>query len=330
MKNLINKIVVSLLVLSSVSVSASETDNFSLRGYNYPDSTMWLNSKMNSSLDEVANKTKSCNPFELQKNLFQSLGGVFIATIEKWSEENPNAEFLPFENSIYSDIGETPGTHGLRKLVKFKSYYVPGQFRVGDVIAGDDKLGHFLQLGYGMYYAVHAKKNKNFPDIRTPMQRLAEVAADDYKFIRNTDKVSPEDIVGAFAQFQEDGEWGMGATLVKSYGDMAADYAGFLFWSDLTDGKNPYFKCEDNHFSRTRNFKWEEYINTGWDESINCSEFHPSIKNQVLAQIQKRNFGQCPIRPKSCAQLLKTFGPIAKSILHPKCIEAGNDILNQN
>ena len=322
------KVFLSLIIsFWSLVIVASETDNFTTRNIEYQDSTLWLNQKMNMALDQVAAKTKSCNPFELQKVLFQSLGGVFVANIENWSKENPNALFLPIENSIYSEVGQVRGTHGLRKLTKFKAYYTPGQFKVNNVIAGDDKLGHFLQLGYSMYYAVQKKKNSRFIDIRSPMQKLAELIVKDYSFIKNNKEVTHNDIVTAFAQFQEDGEWGMTATLVKSYGDIAADYAGYLFWSELTSGDNPYFECLDNHFSHVRAFNWEEYITPAWDESINCSEFHSSISESVNTQIKKRNIGACPVAPESCADLVREYGSLAKSLLHPSCLKAGKEII---
>ena len=283
--------------------------------------------KVSASETEVASKTKSCNPYELQKNLFHSLGGVFVATIEKWTDLSSEAVSLPIEKSIYSEITEIRGTKGPRKLFKFHSYYTPGQFKVGDLIIGGDKLGHFLQLGYGMYYAVEWKKDHRFPDIRTPFQRLSEAVVSDYKFIKQTDKVTADDIVTSFAEFQEDTQWGMAATMVKSYGDMAADYSGYLFWSQLTTGENPYFKCEDNRFRKARDFHWEEYITAGWDESNNCSEFHPKIDKMVRAQIEKRGLGQCPVSPKTCADLVESYGPLAKSLLHPLCYEAGRNYL---
>lgn len=308
----------------------SETDNFTLRNSHFNDSTIWLNDKMNSSLATVAKSTKSCDRFELHKKLYKELGGVFFAKIEKWSNLNPDAQVLPIEKSIYANVSNVRGTHGLRKLFKFHSYYTSGQFKVNDVIAGDDKLGHFLQLGYGMYFAVQKKTDNNFLDIRTPSQKLAELMAHDYHFLKENKETNPLDIVASFANFQEDGEWGMTATLVKSYGDMAADYSGYLFWSELTEGKNPYFICKDNHFTMDRQFHWEDYIDASWDESINCSDFHPSIDKDVKDQIEQRGMGQCPVDKFSCAALVKKFGPIANRFLHPNCYKAGLEILNNN
>lgn len=326
MKNTIT----SLVVLSFINLNlmASEPDNFTVRNEPMSDSLGWLNDKMNSALDDVAAKTNSCDRFELQAKLYKDLGGVFIANIEKWSKEDPYAIQFPIEKSIYSTVKDEKGDHSFRRLTKFGAYYTQGLLRVNNINIGDDKLGHFFQLGYSMYYSVEWKKDHKFKDIRDYKQKAAAAIALDNKFIKKNDFTETDDIVGAFAQFQEDGEWGMKADYVKSYGDMAANYEGYLFWKSLTEGSNPYFKCDGNRFAKVRNFDWNEYINPGWDEAINCSEFHPKIKDRVNAEIAKRNIGACPVAPDSCADAYKKMGAISKYILHPRCLDAAKKILN--
>jgi hypothetical protein len=286
------------------------------------DSKDWLNDKMNHELQVVGDKTKSCNQFELQKKLYKSLGGVFVAKIETWSKENPNAYFLPLEKSIFSDVAKVKGVDGIRKFINFSVYYTPGLMRINDTVFGDDKLGHFFQLGYGMYFAVQWSKDHHFKDIRNFNQRASETWVKNSKFIKENKLIDPLDTIATFANFEEDGQWGMQATLVKSYGDMAADYYGYLFWNELTDGNNPYFKCQDNHFVKVREFNFEEYVNPSWDESINCSEFHPKIKTQVENKMKRSGIASCPVRKDACGELVKIIGPFSSRILHPKCLES--------
>lgn len=301
----------------------SEVDNFTLRG-KLPDSRIWLNRKMNAALDEAARQTRSCNMFALQKNLYRNLGGFFVAKIETWSKRNPYASHLPIKNSIYADSAGERGDRGWRHFAKFKTYYSKGQFGFDELVIGDDKLGHFLQMGYSMYFAVRWKQDPNFPDIRTRFQRFAEEQVGDYNYIRKSRAKTPVDLILDFSMFQENHEFGMIATMVRSYADIAANYEGYHFWSSLTEGKNPYLRCSGGHWKRVRSFDWSDYINPAWDEAINCSDYDPVIQTKIQRQIAKRGYGQCPINTESCLQLVEHYGSkVSPKILHPKCYAMG-------
>lgn len=323
---LLPKFPVCLLLsgLLAAPALASETDPYTLRD-KLADSTQWLNQRTNAALDASAAKVTSCDAYALQKQLFKEWGGVFVAKIESWSKDNPQARFLPIEQSIYAPVAGVKGKRGWRKLTKFNLYYSPGVFRVGDTIVGDDKLGHFLQLGYSMYYAAEKKRDDKFRDIRSLSQKAAEFMVDDYKFIRQS-TMQGDELVLAFANFQESTEWGMSATMVKSYADMASNYGGYLFWSRLTTGEHPYFTCQDNHWKRVAEFDWKDYVNPAWDEAINCNEYDPRIKPSIEAQIRHRGLGSCPIRPDECSALVHTLGKKAETLLHPKCLHAQDAI----
>lgn len=321
---------IALILLGSMAIPAlgSETDPYTLRD-NLKDSSQWLNQHTNAALDASAAKVTSCDAYALQRQLFKEWGGVFYAKIEGWSKENPDARFLPIEQSIYAPVAALRGKHGWRKLTKFGMYYSPGVFRIGDSVIGDDKLGHFFQLGYSMYYAAQKKRNNQFRDIRTLSQKAAEYMVDDYKFIRQSN-LQNDELVLAFADFQESTQWGMQATGVKSYADMASNYGGYLFWSRLTEGDHPYFACQNNHWKRVADFDWKVYVNPAWDEAVNCNQYDPRIKSALDIQIQKRGLGSCPIRPDACVDLAHTLGKTANVLLHPDCLHANQMPVAQN
>lgn len=311
----------SILVASS-SAFASETDAFTLRG-KLSDARQWLNAKMNASLDQAAANTESCNPIELQKVLYKDLGGLFVANIETWSEESPLASHLPIEKSIYVDVADQKGNHSWRKMTKFGAYYSPGQYNVNGNMIGEDKLGHFFQLGYSMFHAVQYKRDSKYPDVRTLIQRAAERFVGDTKYVRKARAKNDELLVLDFSRFQESTEWGLTATLVRSYADMSANYSGYFFWTELTDGENPYYSCQSGRWQRAREFDWGQYVTPAWDEAINCSDYDQSIASRVNAQIKKRGLGQCPISAEACGNLVDYYGPVAsKKILHPRCLKA--------
>lgn len=316
-----NILLLSLLLGLTELANTTEVDNFSHRDIS-TDSREWLNKKMNESLDAaIAKRTnKGCNQFEVQRRLFVDLGGFLYANIEKWSETNPGTFRLPIEKSIYKGVMDVTGHYGWRTQVKFSKYYTPDLFRVGNTILGDDKLEHFFQLGYAMYHAAKLKENPKFPDIRKLSQKGGNALAGDTGYIKITN-LKGDALVHAFSKFQEDGEWGLRGPLVRSYGDIAANWEGYQFWLNLTEGNNPFLKCEERKWKRVRDFDWATYVNDSWDEAINCSDFDKSIEGPINEAIKALGLDQCPIKKDSCAQLVKHYGEAAQHLLHPRCFQ---------
>lgn len=121
---------------------------------------------------------------------------------------------------------------------------------------------------------------------------------------------------------QEDGIWGLSNTLVKSYGDLAANYSGFTFWNQILSGKNPYLKCENSKWVINRKFKIADYIDSSWDEAINCSSYaSQKMADAILTEMSHQKLS-CPVSPSECQNLTKKYpANIAKYILHPVCRE---------
>jgi hypothetical protein len=123
---------------------------------------------------------------------------------------------------------------------------------------------------------------------------------------------------------QENGCWGLSCNGVKSYGDLGANYKGFLFWSRITEGENPYIVCKDNSFelSETSKFDIKEYVDDSMDEALNCSSFDSAERAATVAKnIEILGFERCPVEPKKCETLVSQIPiNIAKKILHPACL----------
>lgn len=275
-----------ILILCQASL-ASETDNFTKRDLK-TDAREWLNAQMNAAIQKAVQEADPNVAYSVHKNLFKSLGGLFWAKIEKWAEDPKSpAEHVKFEESIFRDVGEVRGASAARKLFKFKDYYSPGIYRMGDTVFGADKLGHFLQLGYSMYLANGKKQNPQFKDVRPFHIRMADVISGDKKY-RNEATTRGIELAYDYSLFEENGSWGMKGPMARSWADMAANVEGFKFWAELTGGPNPYVKRDANgRWIQARQFDWATYVSPAWDEAVNRTDYDPRFSAQVEKRIQE-------------------------------------------
>jgi hypothetical protein len=129
----------------------------------------------------------------------------------------------------------------------------------------------------------------------------------------------------ALGNEEEGGIWGLGGTGVKSYGDMSANYGGYLFWKDLLDSKDSYIQCgSDGVLRQVTKVDVKRYVDDAWDEAINCSSFsRPDIAQKIVTNIKRVSNGMdCPVEPDKCTDLIKSgkYPPeIAQYIIHPNC-----------
>ncbi|UXR66205.1 hypothetical protein EZJ49_08075 [Bdellovibrio bacteriovorus] len=309
-----------VLLLSALSTTAlaSETDNITHRNLK-TDAREWLNQRMNDAIEEAAMKANPKNSYSVHKKLFKSLGGLFWAKIEKWADEPGSpAEHVKFEDSIFRDVGNVRGDSSfLRKLIKFKSYYSPGIYKMDNVVFGADKLGHFLQLGYSMYLANEVQDNPKFKDVRPFHIRMADRLTGDKKF-RDRAQSTGLQLAIEYSDFEENGSWGMTGPLAKSWADMAANVEGFKFWSELTDGPNPYVKRDTNgRWYQARKFDWATYVNPAWDEAINRSDYDPRIQGEIDKRFEEA-FKNSRAELPSVKEVIEVYGEDTPKIFNTR------------
>jgi hypothetical protein len=198
--------------------------------------------------------------------LKDALGGGIVGKLELWAINDPSVKkvVVPLQESVYADAGIKTGSFGLALMGVVPSFVVDGHY------FGADKLGHFFDQGYDYYEAVYVKHGS---------------------------------VVDAFENMGLDNENGLNGMLgdgIRSYGDMAANFAGYLFWRDVVGGSSPYFDCQHGRYVRTaRRFDWKDYVNDGWDEGLNCSEFNSLAKKSVDKALAKLGM-RCPLNPAAC------------------------------
>ncbi|MBU2038615.1 MAG: hypothetical protein KKH95_05695 [Gammaproteobacteria bacterium] len=263
-------------VFSVLSLQAAEVDQFS--GHSavlLSDAAPLLEAEVNRRLQlavTMANRpvTKppqlrsrpalqypACEEERLYDALSWELARPVIGQLETFAEEHPqiSRRRVAFRDSVYRNFiwQQSPS------LVL--SERVAAVIRVGDVEIGSDKLGHFFTEGYS-YFEV-------------------------------TDRLQDSVEEGMlFGEWSESLYFGAQTTGVFSFADLAANLNGLRFWNrilaqhpDPLSGREvtPYIRCEQQRWRLVDTFHFSGYIDTAWNESVNCSAFRNlSMLEQVL------------------------------------------------
>ena len=295
-----------IFVLTVIGLSfaqAYEVDNFSGRYKPLKDSTSLLNAEVNKRLKEATEKVnekgvlarvkkslafdKSCSTEDLFTAVGDELLGGVVGELEEYAIESSGIiKSNTDTDRIYrgsKNKGGMLSLAGVEPSINLRGHYI-----------GVDKLGHFFDQGKD-YYDV-ANKTKG-----TMAQKI--------------------DAALAYGNKLENGRFGLMTTGIKSYGDLAANYGGYLFWSRLVEGVNPFFKCNNGNWVQVRDFDWALFVNPAWDEGINCSEYEPEFQADVAASQKKLEFASknkrkyvCPASIDQCRRMTGYFGTKAKSI----------------
>lgn len=235
-----------------------------------------------------------------------AIASDWMGNLETFAEGSANIDKCkskPPPPHVYSetsswDLGVASLT-GLGSSIKMGGYHV-----------GVDKLSHFMTEGYN-YYRIFddLKRDRNVDLDKLSAVELREVLAEGNE--------------------QETGRYGLATTGIFSYGDVMANFQGFRFWRQVLDGPNPYFKCEGGKWVQKRQFDWNEYLNHGFDEGLNCNRYHhtrmqTAVDSAIGKVTEKHAYSRarsCPLDPSRCADLVQKFQPqsVVQSLLHPNC-----------
>lgn len=316
---------------------AYEVDNFTDRSKKPKESLEILDLEIQKRLTLAINKANSgfpkwkCNGdeedrYESRVKLFEAIKSQLenneaIGKIEDWARKSPTVpkRMVEKRKSIYATSLQTS------KILNF--------FGVAPVITlnghqiGTDKLGHFFNEGYTLYQG-------NFK---------ASTEFDKYNsgFLKSEDK--------------EISSHGIRTTNVFSYSDVVANHEGQRFWEKICGFPNKdTSKLEIEHMKTYRcksdayvtcdiksgnwqlnpsvQFSFKDYVNTGWDEAINCSLYAPEMAPFVTKELSLRakenkvNPKQpCPVDPTKCYELEDRYKAYRRLAISPVCRRIIND-----
>lgn len=237
---------------------------------------------------------------------------------------------LAIKDSIFREIGplDSPGSFlevGSVLAVAMPPRGKDARGAVAEVsLIGSDKLGHFLATG--------------FEYLEAYTETLAEIQAADRPHSDASARALFATLQrGILSEVTVLGGW---TARVFSYADLAANYAGFLFYQEIMEGHSPYLSQDPRTgVWRLGNhpFLWETVMNPGWDEGINCSHYYASVlgrddfqrkivKSLVeLGQAAERDL-VCPVSTDACRAVWRFFSAhygeeVARTLVSPQCRE---------
>lgn len=237
---------------------AREVDQFTDRLFqiqHLADASEVIDRAMNASLAGLVDALNDCKPATRQdrdrlvRDAFQSSRIDYFAQIvtpfESWLRDDAAVDlFWVTARGMYGgDIDYDDMTMG---------WYVElaPAIRVGSVVVGIDKLGHFLSQGW-FYF----QKEREI--------RAADPGASDAAVARR---------IRQYGHELEDSYLGLGGTGVYSYADLAANWQGLVFFRALFSNSNPYIAMDaKGRYRLARSFHIVDYVNDAWDEVINPS-----------------------------------------------------------
>ncbi len=262
------------VALFSSGVKAAEVDQFTLpdgEPTQLADSTMALDGEVNRRILLAIKRANGrvmksnprtgvkwyrpgCDEERLYEKLVDQLARTLIGQVESYAEQNEQVSrrTVPLQQSIYRDFAWQTAP----SLVI--SERIASVIRLDSVELGTDKLGHFFSEGFS-YFAVTGQLNKS---LKSGL---------------------------LFGEWSESVYFGAQTTGVFSYADLTANFQGLRFWNrilakhpDPLTGKmpSPYVVCKRDEWRLAQSFHWYDYVDNGWDESINC----PLLNSEALLE----------------------------------------------
>ena len=206
---------------------------------------------------------------------------------------------IEFERSVYQHL-PLPSFAAILAGTVIGIGFAPAIHHDGLSI-GADKFGHFMDEGYFYYLIVH---------------RAGRPVDDALKFGIKTEETF-------------NGLWTSG---IFSHADLAANYDGLQFWTDVlgtpTDrARSKYVGCSAGVWASKMAVDLAPYVSPAWDEAINCNRYRSAAIEMAvdrslreLEARERRNF-HCPVAPDRIAEMIVHYGAAAMQIIHADVLQ---------
>ncbi|HXH74107.1 MAG TPA: hypothetical protein VNJ08_04035 [Bacteriovoracaceae bacterium] len=240
------------ILLLSFSALALETDNYITWNMELKDSAEDINAfisrEINTALDKANNKRKiqSCRAvtFQIAKR-FKASPVIFKHPMEDWIRESLSEEqvFPKTDKWIKQSIYRYPYRFYLKAMP------VAPNVQIGGFYLGTDKLSHFTSTGR-RYLSHYLKKIKHgWTDDEAQKSAIRFGLANEATVL---------------------GTWSSG---VFSYGDMEANYQGFLFYKKMcmNESDNYLEQDEEGTWKLVKSPEMRDFVSAYWDETFNLS-----------------------------------------------------------
>ena len=255
-----NYLLILLSTLFLSTANALETDQFLPGNVILKDSSTVMNAYFHRSirraLDEGNRKNLSCR--DLAYLVMENATGKYsISKASSYASSTPLIERFP-DDSV-SDRSYIRSSFYQHATLPIQIVKIARTINVGGIYVGTDKFGHFTHIGKSYY-----KKYLNFKKIGlTEDQSIRKAIVEGF----NT----------------EYGSLGLGIWGVLSYGDLEANYQGFMFALDMCKEENPIIIKENQQWIENpeHQFDVKNYFNPKMDESFHLSFWKKSLYQKI-------------------------------------------------
>jgi hypothetical protein len=168
---------------------------------------------------------------------------MWFGAYAAWLEEGP------IDRMDFRDRGDLYSNVKLTNSPILRVFGPASTIQLAGVLLGTDKIDHFWVQGYDYF-------------------RVSKEGEEPERAVR-------------WGTRTELGIWGEATTGVFSYGDLAANYDGYRFYSTLLDPTSVVARDDNGCVRMVRPFDWAEWIDWHYDEALNPSVYTEGIANDV-------------------------------------------------
>ena len=265
----------ALIASLSHSVIAGETDQFYAGSAVIKDSSKefndYIQERMNEAVARVNKKQSNIACRYVAKEVMVQLLGEFsiidlaknlsFSKISQFTKKSPLIKRFPEETvkngpyrkqSIYKHRPFPTNIVGIARTLNINGIYI-----------GADKIGHFAIIGKTYY--------NNF------LKALKDGHSED----------EAQDIAIKKGLRQEQAILGYMIGGTFSYGDLEANYQGYLFARNMCEGETPYLIQEQGQWrvNPAKTFDIKNYITPKMDEAFNVNTWSPRVWNKMVNEI---------------------------------------------
>ncbi len=306
-----------MFVCISNLMFAAEVD-YTQRGEDLSDISVEINERINrrimsaiAAYNQDPERSATCNKQKLTQYLSIHLDtNLPEAIVDIYTQVQPMQQKSNVADTIYANVPTTvvEDIYAHHGACCYPPVVIRSNAQNKNITVGLDKVDHFLSNGFSYYSTFTEAQGTDAQKLNTAL---------------------------TLGVGQEEGMWGLRGTGVKSYGDLAANYGGFLMYRDLLDGRGrnaPGIQCNSANgtFALTpgKEVDIRNYATEAWDEGTNCSSFKNIESARAVAEAGKAKGMTCPISTPNCMQLKQIYpAEVASKILAGKCLQGFGDSL---
>lgn len=268
MRTTSNFIFISLFAVATTSF-ALETDQFIAGNKILNDSSEVMNQYFYENMEKAFSWANKRNPNKVAckmvalKVMDYATGTFDLSKASTFASASPLIDRYP-EDSV-SESGYKDQSIYENAWIQLRIVDLARTININNIHVGTDKFGHFTRMGMSYYKSYLEMTN----------------------FGMNEEEAITKSIVKGFGS--ELGILGYFIDGVLSYGDLEANYQGFMFALDMCRGDRPILILKDNRWQMNPDHKFtvRDYFTPQMDESFNFSFWRKTLYKRIKEKLSR-------------------------------------------